>query len=79
MGLAVALALETGGLAAGRQAVSAIVGRDPDALDQAALLGQRDEVQRRHRTPIGMGPADQGLDREHAAAEGVNNPLRRAH
>jgi adenosylcobinamide-phosphate synthase len=34
---AVALALETGGLAAGRQAVSAIVGRDPDALDQAAV------------------------------------------
>jgi adenosylcobinamide-phosphate synthase len=34
---AVAAALETGGLAAGRQAVSRIVGRDPDSLDEAAV------------------------------------------
>ncbi len=34
---AVAKALETGGLAAGRQAVSMIVGRNPDRLDEAAV------------------------------------------
>ncbi|MBN9074543.1 MAG: cobalamin biosynthesis protein CobD [Rhizobiales bacterium] len=34
---AVAVALESGGLAAGRQAVSRIVGRDPDRLDEAAV------------------------------------------
>lgn len=34
---AVADALETGGLAAGRQAVSRIVGRDPDRLDEAGV------------------------------------------
>jgi adenosylcobinamide-phosphate synthase len=34
---AVAAALETGGLAAGRQAVSQIVGRDPQALDEAGV------------------------------------------
>lgn len=33
----VATALEQGGLAAGRQAVSHIVGRDPDSLDQAGV------------------------------------------
>ena len=33
----VAGALETGGLAAGRKAVSHIVGRDPDALDEAGV------------------------------------------
>jgi adenosylcobinamide-phosphate synthase len=34
---AVATALETGGLAEGRKAVSMIVGRDPDRLDEAAV------------------------------------------
>lgn len=34
---AVAAALETGGLAAGRSAVARIVGRDPDSLDQAGV------------------------------------------
>ncbi|MFT3973230.1 MAG: adenosylcobinamide-phosphate synthase CbiB [Amaricoccus sp.] len=34
---AVAVALETGGLAAGREAVSRIVGRDPEALDEAGV------------------------------------------
>ncbi|MDN2565862.1 adenosylcobinamide-phosphate synthase CbiB [Aquibium sp. A9E412] len=34
---AVAAALETGGLAAGRRAVAAIVGRDPEALDEAGV------------------------------------------
>lgn len=34
---AVALGLETGGLAAGREAVSQIVGRDPQSLDQAGV------------------------------------------
>jgi adenosylcobinamide-phosphate synthase len=34
---AVAKTLETGGLAAGREAVSKIVGRDPEALDSAAV------------------------------------------
>ncbi len=34
---AVAAALETGGLPAGRKAVSMIVGRDPDALDEAGV------------------------------------------
>lgn len=34
---AVAEALETGGLPAGRKAVSMIVGRDPEALDEAAV------------------------------------------
>lgn len=34
---AVAEGLETGGLAAGRAAVSRIVGRDPDSLDEAAV------------------------------------------
>ena len=34
---AVAAALETGGLDAGRKAVSMIVGRDPDQLDEAAV------------------------------------------
>jgi adenosylcobinamide-phosphate synthase len=34
---AVADALETGGLVAGRQAVSQIVGRDPEALDEAGV------------------------------------------
>lgn len=34
---AVADALETGGVAAGRQAVSRIVGRDPEALDEAGV------------------------------------------
>jgi adenosylcobinamide-phosphate synthase len=34
---AVAKALDTGGLTAGREAVSRIVGRDPDALDRAAV------------------------------------------
>lgn len=34
---AVATALETGGLPAGRTAVSQIVGRDPEALDEAAV------------------------------------------
>ena len=34
---AVATALETGGLAAGRQSVSRIVGRDPEALDAAGV------------------------------------------
>ena len=34
---AVALALENGGLEAGRHAVSMIVGRDPSALDEAAI------------------------------------------
>lgn len=34
---AVADALETGGLAAGRQAVARIVGRDPERLDEAAV------------------------------------------
>ena len=34
---AVAMALENGGLAAGRHAVSQIVGRDPDSLDEAAV------------------------------------------
>lgn len=34
---AVATALETGGLEAGRQAVSRIVGRDPQSLDEAAV------------------------------------------
>lgn len=35
--LAVAVALETGGVPAGRQAVSQIVGRDPDQLDEAGI------------------------------------------
>jgi adenosylcobinamide-phosphate synthase len=34
---AVAAALETGGLAAGREAVSLIVGRDPESLDEAGV------------------------------------------
>jgi adenosylcobinamide-phosphate synthase len=34
---AVATALETGGVAAGRKAVSMIVGRDPEQLDEAAI------------------------------------------
>lgn len=34
---AVATALDTGGLSAGRQAVSQIVGRDPETLDRAAV------------------------------------------
>ena len=34
---AVATALETGGLTAGRKAVAQIVGRDPDALDEAGV------------------------------------------
>lgn len=34
---AVAIGLETGGLAAGRKAVSMIVGRDPDQLDEAGV------------------------------------------
>jgi adenosylcobinamide-phosphate synthase len=34
---AVARALDTGGLVAGREAVSRIVGRDPESLDQAAV------------------------------------------
>lgn len=34
---AVAKALDTGGLAAGREAVSKIVGRDPETLDRAAV------------------------------------------
>jgi adenosylcobinamide-phosphate synthase len=34
---AVATALDTGGLAAGRKAVSQIVGRDPETLDEAAV------------------------------------------
>ena len=36
-GAAVADALETGGLGAGRQAVAQIVGRDPERLDEAAV------------------------------------------
>lgn len=35
--LAVATALETGGVEAGRKAVSMIVGRDPDSLDEAGV------------------------------------------
>jgi adenosylcobinamide-phosphate synthase len=34
---AVATALRTGGLAGGRQSIAKIVGRDPDALDEAAI------------------------------------------
>ena len=33
-----------------------------DQLDQAELLGQRDELVRRHHRPVGLDPPDQGLD-----------------
>ena len=48
---AVAKALETGGLAAGREAVSRIVGRDPETLDRALRSGHSGQP-RRSRTSV---------------------------
>ena len=38
-----------------------------DRHDQAGLLGQRDELGRRHQAEVGMVPAQQRLDAEHGA------------
>ena len=38
-----------------------------DQLDQAELLGERDELVRGHHRAVGLDPADQRLDADHAS------------
>ena len=46
-----------------------------DRLDQAELLGERDEVAGRHHRAVGLDPADQRLDTPHPARREVEDRL----
>ena len=56
-------------------AAGALLDPAPDRLDQAALLGDRDEVGRVELAVAGVVPADQGLERGHLAAREVDHRL----
>ena len=46
-----------------------------DQLDQAEVLGQRDELVGRHHRSVGLDPPDQGLDASHRARVELHDRL----